>query len=145
MKRLTNIELFNGVAGELFALLYQKFPLYVDVDFNALGNELVDKDDFETAYNMSEFAEATVRWLAATGYIYLKDPQEFGGSFNAVLSPKGFEVLKAMPEAIDKGKTLGEKIVELAKSGASAGLSKVVDLAFSLGIKAATGNLESSL
>jgi len=139
MKEVTNIELFNGVAGRLFALLYEKFPFYTDVDFAALGTELVDKDDYDGAWDIRELAEATVRWLAAAGYIWLKEADAFQTPDTAVLSPKGFEVLKAMPESIDTGKTLGEKIAELSKSGVSAGLSKVVDFAMSQGIKIMMG------
>ena len=135
MKKVTNVELFNGIAGRLFALLYEKFPFYTDVNVNSLGNELIDKDDYDGVWDMSELAEATVHWLAAAGYIWLKEPQIFGDPYTAVLSPKGFEVLKATPEVIDTSKTLGEKIMELSKDKLSAALNKAVELAISQGFK----------
>jgi len=135
MKNVTNVELFNGVAGRLFALLYERFPFYADVDINSLGGELVDKDDYDGAWNISELAEATVHWLAAAGYIWLKEPQKFGDPYSAVLSPKGFEVLKASPQVIDTSKTLGEKIMELSKDKLSSALNKAVELAISQGFK----------
>ena len=135
MKSVTNVEFFNGIAGRLFALLYEKFPFYSDVDFILLGKDLVDKNDYDGAWNTSELAEATVYWLADAGYIWLKEPPEFVDYHTAVLSPKGFEVLKATPEVIDKSKTLGEKIVELSKDKLSSGLNKAVELAISQGFK----------
>ena len=135
MKTVTNIELFNGVAGRLFALLYEKFPFYTDVDASSLSSELVDKDDYDGAWDVSDLADATVKWLAAAGYIWLKEPEEFGDPYSAVLSPKGFEVLKATPKVIGEGKALGEKIMELSKDKLSSGLTKLVEVAISEGFK----------
>jgi hypothetical protein len=135
MKNVTNVELFNGIAGRLFALLYEKFPFYTEIDIGSLSTELVDKDDYDGAWNMSALAEATVKWLAAAGHIWLKEPEGFGAPYTAVLSPKGFEVLKATPKAIGEGKALGEKIKELSKEKLSASLTKLVELAISEGFK----------
>jgi hypothetical protein len=95
----------------------------------------VNKDDYDGAWDMSTLAEATVKWLAAAGYIWLKEPEEFGDPYSAVLSPKGFEVLKVIPEVIDTSKTLGEKIMELSKDKLSSALTKLVELAISQGFK----------
>jgi hypothetical protein len=135
MKKVTNIELFNGVAGKLFGLLYEKFPFYADVDPASLSEDLVDKDNYEGAWELSELAEATVKWLAAAGYIWLKEPEAFGEPYSAVLSPKGFEVLKATPKVIGEGKTLGEKIMELSKDKLNSGFTKLVEVAISEGFK----------
>jgi hypothetical protein len=51
----------------------------------------VDQDDYDSAWDMSALAEATVQWLAAAGYIWLKEPEEFSDSYSAVLSPRGAE------------------------------------------------------
>lgn len=131
----TNIELFNGVAGRLFALLYEKFPFYTDVDASSLTVELVAEDNYGEALDMSDLAEAAIKWLAAAGYIWLKEPTEFGGPYSAVLSPKGFEVLKATPQAIGEGKALGEKIIELSKDKLNSGFTKLVEIAISEGFK----------
>ncbi len=135
MNNLTNIDLFNGVAGRLFALLYEKFPFYADVDMNSLSSALVDKDDYDGAWNILELAEAAVKWLAAAGYIWLEEPQAFGAPYTAVLSPKGFEVLKAIPDVINESKTLGEKIIEVSKDKLSSGFTKLVEVAISEGFK----------
>ena len=135
MKNVTNIDLFNGVAGRLFALLYEKFPFYADVDMKSLSSDLVDKDDYDGAWHIFELAEATVKWLAAAGYIWLEEPQAFGAPYTAVLSSKGFEVLKATPEVIKGSKTLGEKIMEVSKEKLNAGFTKLVEVAISEGFK----------
>jgi hypothetical protein len=135
MKTVTNIELFNGVAGRLFAILYERFPFYTDVEASSLSSELVDKDDYDGAWDVSDLADATVKWLAAAGYIWLKEPEQFGDGYSAVLSPKGFEVLKATPKVIGEGKTLGEKIKELSKDKLNSGFTKLVEVAISEGFK----------
>lgn len=135
MKNVTNIELFNGITGRLFALLYEKFPFYSDIDFDSLSSELVEKSDYNGAWDVSELAEATVNWLAEAGYIWLKEPQAFEDPYTAVLSPKGFEVLKATPEVIDTTKTLGENIIELSKDKLGSAMNKAVELAISQGFK----------
>ena len=133
--KVTNIELFNGICGRLFSLLYERFPFYAEVDVASLGLELVDKDDFDGVWNISEVAEATLDWLAAADYVWLKESREFGKPYSAVLSPKGFEVLKAIPEAIDPSKTLGQKIMELSKGGLSTAFDKAVEFAISQGFR----------
>ena len=143
MKKITNIELFNSVAGRLFALLYEEFPFYSDVDMNSLSGSLIEKDEYDGAWNILELAEATVKWLAAAGYIWLEEPQAFGDPYKAVLSPKGFEVLKAIPEVIGTGKTLGEKIIEVSKDKLNSGFTKLVEVAISEGFKLMLTGLHS--
>jgi hypothetical protein len=138
MKKVTNIEVFNGIAGRIFDLLYKNFPAYVEIDFNSLGIDLIDEDDPEAgekAFNMLALSEETFHWLEAAKYIWLEDRKNPEDPYRAVLSPKGFEVLKAIPKAIDKKKTLGEKIGELSKGKINEAYNQVVGYAISLGFK----------
>lgn len=141
MHGVSNIELFNGVIGKLFALLYAKFPYYAEIDFRTLAIDLVDKDDIDSAFEIGDFTEAAVRWLAEAGYIWLKQPQTLGAGekHTATLSPKGFEVLKQIPESIDSKKTLGEKITDFSKGKLNYALTQAVGTAISQGFKMMMG------
>jgi hypothetical protein len=141
MPRVGNIELFNGVVGKLFALLYSQFPHYAEIDFNALATDLIDKDDYDGGFEIGDFTESTVRWLADADYIWLRPPESLGAEFKhtATLSPKGFEALKQIPESLDSKKTLGEKIVDFSKGKMNEGLTEAVGIAISQGFKLMIG------
>lgn len=82
--------------------------------------------------------EKTASWLVEAGYIWAEEVRE--STLNgAILSPKGLEVLKATPESLSSGETLGERMSELVKAGSYSLLSKVVDKALSIGVAIATG------
>ncbi len=76
---MNNIEAFNLITGKLFAQLYQGFPSYVEIDYHSLCLDLMPKDDYSKAWDMPEFAEATVRWLSEAGYIWLNPPPNYWG------------------------------------------------------------------
>jgi len=141
MPGLGNIELFNGVVGKLFAVLYAQFPHYAEIDFDTLALDLIDKDDFDGAFDIGLFTESAVRWLADAGYIWLRVPECIGreSKHTATLSPKGLEVLKQVPQSLDPTKTLGEKIIDLSKGKINDALTEAVGLAISQGFKLMIG------
>jgi hypothetical protein len=132
---ISNIDLFNGVAGKIFAILYQSFPVKTEIDFDSLMIDFIDPDDYDGVWELSDFAKSTANWLDESGYIWLESPQHYGGKHAAVLSPKGLEVLQATPKTIDPKKSLGEKIIEFSKGKFNESLSEVVKVAISEGVK----------
>ncbi len=132
---MNNIEAFNLITGKLFAQLYQGFPSYVEIDYHSLCLDLMPKDDYSKAWDMPKFAEATVQWLSEADYIWLNPPPTIGAKYSAVLTPKALEVLKAIPDALDGKRPLGERIVEFAKGKLNESLSEAVSLAISEGVK----------
>lgn len=135
---MDNIKAFNLVTGKLFADLYQSFPAPTEVDFIALVVDMIPNEDFESAWENPSFAEATVRWLDQAGYIWLKKAPTMHGKPTAVLSPKGLEALKAVPESIDSKESLGERIITFTKAKASESLSQAVGLAITAGFQLMT-------
>jgi hypothetical protein len=56
-----------------------------------------------------EIARESVNWLIESGYLWHRNATNM--SFNAVtLSPKGLEVLNAVPKGIEVKTTLGEEL-----------------------------------
>lgn len=135
---MDNIKAFNLITGKLFADLYQKFPAQTEVDFFSLALDLIPKEDFDSAWEKPAFAEATVRWLDQAGYIWLKKAPTMNGKPTAVLSPKGLEALKAVPESIDGKLSLGERIINFSKTKASESLNQAVGLAITAGFQLMT-------
>lgn len=135
---MDNIKAFNLVTGKLFAELYQSFPAPTEVDFFSLALDTIPKEDFDSAWEKPGFAEATVRWLDQAGYIWFKKAPTMHGKPTAVLSPKGLEALKAVPESIDSKLSLGERIINFTKAKASDSLSQAVGLAITAGFQLMT-------
>ena len=63
--------------------------------------DFIDPNDFDGAWNLPEFAEATLEWLNKAGYIWLIEPKAIGDNYTSTLSPKGLEVLKHIPESLE--------------------------------------------
>ena len=133
MKKLSNMELFNGITGKVFAVLYQNFPKETVIKSSSFLEDFIDQNDFDGAFDMPEMTIATLKWLDKAGYIWLQEPQYYGGEYTAILSPKGLEALKSIPDSI--GKTLGEKIIDFSKEKFSDGMNQIVKIAISEGIK----------
>jgi hypothetical protein len=133
--KYSNIELFNLITGDLFAQLYESFPEPTKIDFDTLGIKFIEPSDYHGALSVSQFSEATVRWLADAEYIWLDPPATLDGKHTARLSPKGLEILRAIPDSLEEKIPLGEKIVEFSKKTIATSLSDTVKLALGLGVK----------
>lgn len=83
----------------------------------------------------SQFSGATVRWLADAEYIWLDSPARLDGKYTARLSPKGMEILRAIPDSLEEKIPLGEKIVEFSKRTVTTSLIDLVKLALGFGVK----------
>jgi hypothetical protein len=135
MEKATNIELFNGITGKVFAQLYEKFPIEAEIQLSGFLDDFIDPTDFSKIWDLPEMTKATIKWLDRAGYIWLKDPDHYGGGYKATLTPKGLEVLKATPDSIEPTHSIGEKMVEFSKKQFGEGMNQVVKIAISEGIK----------
>lgn len=135
MKKLSNIDLFNGITGKLFAELYQNFPQQTEIKPLSFLEDFIDKNDFEGSFKLEVMVNATLIWLDKAGYIWLKKPEYYGESYSAILSHKGLESLKLVPNSVEPQKTIGDKIIEFSKNRFSDGLNQMVTIAISEGIK----------
>lgn len=129
-----NIDRFNQVASEAFAMLYSRFPIGCDFgphDFD------VPKDQFGgVTMEDAIFIKATVEWLVDEGYLRTSSAASISGAFHgAVLSGKGLAVLKLVPDALENSAPLGEQIQSAVKSGSIAVAKALLSTALDAGIK----------
>lgn len=135
-----NIENFDLLTAKLFAALYESFPVPVALTAEQYGVDVDSAFDFAdpvsvdpAAFKALDFFCATVRWLEAYGYLTYQSETNGGFFFDASLTAKGLEVLKATPASLSSTKTLGEYIVEGTKGGVKEAMSKGVSYALSAG------------
>ena len=174
-----NIEKFNTVVGNIFAVLYESFPVPVYLNpFHALSYSFDDwdvTDDWQgplkdlresTSGNalpyLGEYSMHTIHlmlhqqsdvviahteaemkfffhaceWLEKTQYISTASIglNYFPDVTGVVLTDKGLEVLSAMPAAVAEGKSLGERLMEGAKSGGKTMLAEAAKQALAFGV-----------
>jgi len=138
---MSHIESFNRCAAQIFSELYLAFPLRKNISSINLPEALFDDisdEDFGGVLERSVVFQRTGEWLVEAGYIWAEKVTDETIS-GAVLSPKGLEILKAMPASISSDDTLGQRMGELLQRGSYDLLSKVVDKALAIGVAITTG------
>lgn len=135
---LSNIEKFDELVGEMFAVLYAAFPLpkallakYFVPDGNVYTPGGINYGELTCD---AEFFMATGRWLINAGYI---EAQESGGCafVDALLTAKGLETLKAVPGSLQGKAPLGEQLVDAAKTEGREALRSLVSQALGIGLQ----------
>lgn len=136
----TNIDKFDEITGRIFADLYGAFPQpqhipfssYIDEDEEMPVGENVDLLAYQDA--QEEFIQDTVTWLIEAGFINAASLGN-GCYYNAVLTAKGLECLKLIPNSlgVSAGKGLKDAVVagslDVVKSIANQVLAAGVSLA----------------
>ncbi|BCX79245.1 hypothetical protein [Campylobacter sp. 19-13652] len=114
----SNIEKFDYYAGVILARLYEAFPFEIDLDTQAMADELASKNPQPKGSDELAFVGAVLDFLLE--YDFIKASPLVGGSFSDVrLTLKGLGVLKSVPPSIDqKHKSNGELLKQAAQSGA---------------------------
>jgi hypothetical protein len=134
---VSNIEKFDDITGKIFAELYQSFPLpqaLMAEDFVENVMRIDEQHGAEIPTIDAEFFIATAEWLMHAGYITCK-PHPYTYVSNAVLTAKGLEVLKAIPESVTSKLSIGEQLAVSAKEGGKEVGRGLVSEAFSIGVK----------
>ncbi|UJD80104.1 hypothetical protein FS595_10500 [Serratia rubidaea] len=137
---MSNISSFDEYAGRVFALLYESFPIPLDLTIgDILGQQDMYMQHGIPAEMMTEceIASYTVQWLASAGYLCMQagNGNDF---FHLVLTEKGLEVMKAIPGAIDsQSQPLGKQISAALKTGAKETLKILTNQALAIGVKMA--------
>lgn len=132
-----NIELFNQYAAHFLAQLYNSFPepCLLDTVEAVKGQKLpepISNKSLQTATTDPEirFCCYALKWLYTTGYFTGNERLHCVQIDSAVLTPKGFEALNAIPDALQAKGPLGDRLSALAAEGSkeatSAVLSEVV-------------------
>lgn len=132
----TNIEQFDLMVGQTLAYLYNRFPMPVNLSVSTfIGEDKVYVKESFTGAELtpeSEFSYATFAWLHNAGYI--DGELCYGdGISSAVLSAKGLETLKAMPDSLQG--SLGERLVDATKSNSLDVVKALTTEALAIGMR----------
>jgi len=133
MARLKNIELFDLYVGKTFVKLYESFPLRCELDICEMTDKEFDEETLKTPKECDIYRD-TVIWLSESGYINYDAQHEYGFR-GVVLSAKGLELLKAIPESMQRKTGIGEKLSFIAKNGGDEALKQTVNAMLSMGLK----------
>ena len=119
---MNNIDVFNIAVGEIFRECYASFPIPTTISKGVIGHSVVEisRGYEQDVYNHDdiefEIVYSTILWLVRAGYIWLsKEPEKSDRTFDAVLSPKGLEVLNAVPASVSGSGTIGQRLTKGAK------------------------------
>jgi hypothetical protein len=124
---LSNAEVFNFSALQLFAKLFDEFPQPVTIDADRLGSETnaAFGETINDTIRMIYLAEHTITWLAEEGFLrYEKGPIPGARHFtNVRLTLRGLTVLGYMPSAL-QGPEKSQPLIARIKSVVSSGAEK---------------------
>lgn len=127
---MNNIERFNDCTAKLLATLYAEFPHRLDIDYHEwLSMAYGEAKDEDYA-----FCESTLSWLSEAGYVDVKIFHSMGAA-KMVLTAKGLEILKVVPESLKSKESIGDALVRSLKSGAFEVAKDLVSAAFTQGFK----------
>lgn len=136
---VSNIERFDELTGQVLAALYAEFPMPMRLmpdKFVAdwwVTNETIGAP---VATRDTKVFTATVTWLADAGYLRYEelDPTQLHGFGGAVLTAKGLELLKAIPDSLGGsfGERLGEAVATEGREGVRALVGQILGTGVSL-------------
>ncbi|MGZ8225049.1 MAG: hypothetical protein ACXWT3_00230 [Methylococcaceae bacterium] len=87
---MTNMEKFNKCAAEIFSLLYEKFPVRIDI-------KISNFPEYDNVEDRKIF-HATVDFLNSEGFLKYTNVV-YGGYVSVVLTSKGLAVLNLTPRS----------------------------------------------
>ncbi|EOV2332324.1 hypothetical protein MRR18_31650 [Pseudomonas aeruginosa] len=141
---MSNIEQFNFVTGQVLATLYEHFPKPIELNAEVIDVSIPEWKQCERSGEMAAtsvhpaeevFFYHTVHWLAEAGYLAYKNTFFNYQFYGARLTPKGLEVLKAVPESLNQGQSFGESLMKASKDGSKELLKGVVSEALGIGAR----------
>lgn len=86
------------------------------------------------------FFRHTVKWLITNDFLSAMPYIQSASFGDAVLTPKGLEVLSSVPESLSVRQPIGERLAEATKAGAKEVLRSVASEAISLGVRSFMGH-----
>ena len=118
-----NLELFNQQTAEIFAVLWDNFPVPQVITYEKFNAVLPDdyfdqlnSPEMKALNQLRSVVEGTFTFLSENGYIqYETDHQTY---FRDVrLTEKALAVLNKKPEALGGSETMGDKIISYCRCG----------------------------
>ena len=146
-----NIEAFNALCVQLFADLYDAFPVPIDIEPNALAMAVQpDQEDYGGTWSVMEIAGETVNFLRDEGFLRYRD-RVLSGEFGGVrLTMKGLAVL-GIPVSLKPNEPREPMIQKMKRVAAKGGekiaadaLQKLVSEAFRFGLSALSGGARAA-
>ncbi|GKQ95995.1 hypothetical protein [Aeromonas hydrophila] len=112
----SNIEQFDEIAGKTFAMLYESFPIPIDLplrEYTGVEGVYANQEENELTHQ-ARLVMSTLEWLQESGYVRAKVQHDFGLN-RCVLTAKGLETLKVIPDSLTA--PLGERLKDAVKQG----------------------------
>jgi hypothetical protein len=132
-----NIKRFDEYTGQIFAYLYQSFPVPTEIiPREFVEQEPIDLDTGEVGDIDKEIRifSATAKWLVMSGYIHCRE-EKLSYLRYAVLTAKGLEILKRTPSSVDGGPSFGDRLSKAAKEEGRETMRSLVSEVLGLGAK----------
>ncbi|TAN64765.1 MAG: hypothetical protein EPN20_08015 [Magnetospirillum sp.] len=128
-----NIDLLR-YAAETFRRLYEAFPCRIGLDAHVISGVAESEDDFLNMPRGVDICRECIWWLEQAGFIWFSDKVQ-AGAIQAVLTPKGLEVLKLVPSSLEAQTSVGDTLVSLAKGGSVEAGKGLISLALTEAFK----------
>ncbi|MBJ7590203.1 hypothetical protein [Aeromonas veronii] len=133
----SNIEQFDEIAGKTFAMLYEAFPIPIELpleEYTVHGSASEDRGDgVEAMTEEASLIMASWSWLVEADYIDANVQDDIGLK-EAVLSAKGISILKSM--ALPYTLTLGYRLTTAIAEGDQDQIRTLASMAIGFGINA---------
>jgi hypothetical protein len=139
-----NLELFNQQTAEIFAMLWDNFPVPQVITYEKFNAALPDdwfdqlnSPESRVLNHLRSVVEGTFTFLSENGYIqYETDHQTY---FRDVrLTEKALAVLNKKPEALGGNEKMGDKIISAVKDGTPGVIAGAVTNLLTLGVNLVT-------
>ena len=131
----SNIQQFDELTGCILGQRYEYFSLpFALPAAKFIGDDKVNLCNPQGVLMPSSEEKlfvSTMRWLACSGYLTHDKPGNSPDFPNCVLTPKGLEVLRLVPECLPA--PLGARLADAARTQAAPMLSALVVQALSAG------------
>jgi len=141
---MTNIERFDQLTGQIFAELYEAFPMTVDLIDEAFTDVIVvappeTEEGMDQLMTRDEFFSATLLWLINSGYVsvYEDVSKKHNLFLGCTLTAKALEALKATPSTLT-GESIGASLQAAAKGGMVDAIKSLTNDALSKGLALAS-------
>ena len=131
MKEKTNLEWFDYYAAMLLSELLDTFPLPASLE---IANFVKSGVPAENVQKHKQIIYYTIVWLRDNGFLKVGTTAfNYESASNMVLTAKGLEILKQVPESIN-GKSLGDGLKEAVKVGKDELIKQAVNKILSVSI-----------
>jgi hypothetical protein len=129
---MSNMEKFNKFVGALFGKMYEEFPMPIRVEPESFLREMLSElDTVEKSMEFPDFFRSTIKWLERYGYLWIvtDSSTKSGAEYEVVLSERGLEALRKIPDSLEGNASIGERLALFSKAKASDALSTLISLA----------------